>query len=220
MTVYPYQRPQFSDGLPAPLGWAKRVRAEQQLKRTVAAEERTAHRLGSDWHVLDRPQAPVSVDAAASRKSPPLTGFLAIGPGGIFSISIAQHGRSRVMVAGDIVQIDGRRPTYVPEARRDARKVAKALSAAIGQDIKVFPVLAFVGTGMISVNGLPKDCVLTSYRELDKVLASTGKRISAVTAEKLSQVARSPWTWSGTETSGYRWYPDGPTPGDKGTTRG
>jgi hypothetical protein len=218
MTVYPYQRPQFGELVPEPLGWAKRVRAEQQVKRMAAAEERAAHRLGSDWHVLDRPTAPAAVDAPVSRKTPPLTGFLAIGPGGIFSISIAQHGRNRVMVAGDIVQIDGRRPSYVNDARRDARKVAKAISAVVGQEIKVFPVLAFVGSGMISVNGLPKDCVVTSYRELDKVLASTGKRISAMTAEKLSQVARNPLTWS-VEPTGYRWY-DGPTPGDKGTTRG
>jgi hypothetical protein len=157
-------------------------------------------------------------DSVGSKKTPPLTGFLAIGPGGVFSVSVAQHGRYRVMIAGDIVQVDGRRPAYVPQARRDARKVGKALSAAIGQDIKVFPVLAFVGSGTVSVNGLPKDCVITSYRELEKVLTSTGQRISAATAGKLSQVARNPWTW--TDVSGYRWYPDGATTGDKGTTRG
>jgi hypothetical protein len=183
----------------------------------AAAEDRAAHRLGPQWHVVERPLALPSSEPA-ERKNPPLSGFLVIGPGGIFCISIAQHGRSRVLIAGDVVQISGRRPPYVSQARRDARKAAKALSSAIGQEIKVFPVLAFVGNGPISVNGLPKDCVVTSYRELDKVLNATGKRISPGTAEKLSQVARSPQIWA--ETSGYDWYPEGSTPGDKPTTRG
>nr|WP_245571280.1 nuclease-related domain-containing protein [Catelliglobosispora koreensis] len=189
------------------------------MRRTAAMEDKAASRLGQGWHVLDWPLAPVATDTATvSRKTPPLTGFLAIGPGGVFAVSVAQHGRYRVLIAGDIIQVDGRRPSYVSQARRDARKVGKYLSAAIGYDIKVFPVLAFVGSGTISVNGVPKDCVITSYRELDKVLTSTGQRISASTASKLSQVAKSPWTW--TDTSGYQWYPEGATTGDKGTTRG
>lgn len=221
MTVYPYQRPSFGEPLASPVDWARRIRAEQQIRRMSAAGDRAADRLGPEWHVVDFPQAPAvaqEVVDPAARKDPPLSGFLAIGPGGIFSVSIVEHGRSRVLIAGDVVQISGRRPPYVPQTRRDARKAAKALSAAIGYDIKVFPVLAFVGSGPISVNGLPKDCVVTSYRELDKVLAATGKRVSPATADKLSQVARSPWVWS--DITGYSWYPDGATPGDKGTTRG
>jgi len=218
MTAFPY-RPSIDDGLrPAPLDWARRMRAEQTIRRMAAAEDRAAHRLGPQWHVVERPLALPSTGQTSERKTPPLSGFLVIGPGGIFCISIAQHGRSRVMIAGDVVQISGRRPPYVSQARRDARKAAKALSTAIGQDIKVQPVLAFVGNGPISVNGLPKDCVITSYRELDKVLNATGKRISPTTAEKLSQVARSPQIWA--DTSGYDWYPEGSTPGDKPTTRG
>lgn len=206
MTVYPY-RPSIEDGLRlAPVDWARRMRTEQLVRRMAAAEDRAANRLGPEWHVIERPLN-LPANPSVERKSPPVSGWLAIGPGGIFCVSIAQHGRSRVLIAGDVVQINGRRPEYVAQARKDARKVAKALSTAIGQDIKVFPVLAFVGSGPISVNGLPKDCVVTSYRELDKVLSATGRRISPQTATKLSQVARSPWIWS--DSAGYDWYPDG-----------
>ena len=219
MTAFPY-RSTIEDGVKLqPVEWARRMRAEQQIRRMAAAEGRAAHRLGPQWHVVERPLALPATGQAAERKAaPPLSGFLVIGPGGIFCISIAQHGRSRVLIAGDVVQIGGRRPPYVAQARRDARKAQKALSTAIGHDIKVFPVLAFVGGGSISVNGLPKDCVITSYRELDKVLNATGNRISSETAEKLSLVARSPQIWAAT--TGYDWYPEGATPGDKPTTRG
>lgn len=217
MTTFSY-RPPFDDGLRLPpVQWARRMRAEQQVRRMTAAEDRAAHKLGPEWHVIDRPLS-IIAPAPVERKTPPLSGFLAIGPGGVFCVSVAQHGRGRVLIAGDVVQINGRRPSYVSQARRDARKVAKALSGAIGQELKVFPVLAFVGSGPISVNGLPKDCVITSSHELDKVLAATGKRISQGTADKLSKVARSPWIWS--DGTGYDWYADGATPGDKGTARG
>ncbi|WP_170318937.1 NERD domain-containing protein [Allorhizocola rhizosphaerae] len=215
MTTYPY-RPQFGEPLRLPATqWARRIREEQLVRRMAAAEERAAHRLGAEWHVIEWPNLRPPITAG---KTMPLPGFLAIGPGGLFSVSIAQHGRSRVLIAGDVVQINGKRPSYVNQARRDARQVAKAISGAIGQEIKVFPVLAFVGNGTISVNGLPKDCVVTTYRELDKVLAATGRRITPSTADKLSQVARNPGIWG--DASGYRWYAEGTTPGDKGTTRG
>lgn len=175
MTTYPYQRPSI-----LPVEWARRMRAEQLARRVIAVEDRAAHRLGAEWHVIETPAT---------------NGFLAIGPGGIFHVSLAQHGRSRVLIAGDVVQIGVKRPPQIPHARKEARKASKALSAAIGQEIKVFPVLAFVGNGPISVNGLPKDCVITSYRELHKVLTATGKRIAPQTVEKLSQVARSRSIW-------------------------
>jgi hypothetical protein len=191
------------------------MREEQIIRRMAAAEDRTAGRLSAEWHVIEWPSArPVVTEG----KTKPLAGFLAIGPGGIFSVSVAQHGRSRVLIAGDVVQINGRRPSYVSQARRDAKRAQKTLSMAIGQEIKVFPVLAFVGNGPISVNGLPKDCVVTTYRELDKVLAATGRRISAATADKLSQVARNPGIWP--DVAAYQWYPEGATAGDKDTTRG
>jgi hypothetical protein len=209
------------------MDWARR-RADRAVRRMSAAEDRAVHRLGSDWHVIEWPHtllagAEAQPTSAAKPKQASGPGFLAVGPGGIFSVSIAQHGRSRVLIAGDVVQISGRRPPYISQARRDAKRAAKAISAAVGQDIKVFAVLAFVGTGPISVNGLPKECIVTSYRELDKVLDSTGRRITGTTAEKLSRVVRNPAVWVdqpyGAQ-SGYTWHPEGAAPGDKGTARG
>ncbi|GHJ46743.1 hypothetical protein Cs7R123_40850 [Catellatospora sp. TT07R-123] len=210
-----------------PLAWARRLRTDRTLRRMSATEDRAVHRLGRDWHVIEWPQLPELARSASGEpgkpKQPPAMGFIAIGPGGIFSVSLAQHGRSRVLIAGDVVQIGGRRPPYISQARRDAKRVAKAMSAAIGQDVKVFAVLAFLGAGPISVNGLPKECIITSFRELDRVLESTGQRISPMTAEKLSQVARNPAIWANQPSpgaSGYTWHPDGGAPGDKGTPRG
>ncbi|MDI1461733.1 NERD domain-containing protein [Catellatospora sp. KI3] len=245
MTVYPDRaplgRPTFgrpaqpvspsTDVAPAPrvspLAWARQRRTDRALRLMSATEDRAIHRLGRDWHVIEWPHLPelarTSGGEPGKPKQPPAMGFMAIGPGGIFSVSLAQHGRSRVLIAGDVVQIGGRRPPYISQARRDAKRVAKAISAAIGQDVKVFAVLAFLGSGPISVNGLPKECIVTSFRELDRVLESTGSRISHATAAKLSQVARNPAIWVNQPypgASGYTWHPEGSAPGDKGTQRG
>ncbi|MEV4714605.1 hypothetical protein [Micromonospora sp. NPDC049374] len=205
---------------PSPLEWARRRRAERGARRLEAAGARALGQLdhlGPAWHVIDWPRtdvADVLLDDPADNRA----GFLAIGPSGLFAVTIADHGRARVLVAGDVVQINGKRPPYVAEARRDARRASKALTAAVGHPIPVTPVLTFVGSGVISVYGLPKDCLMATHRELDRLLVAGGNRISPATAEKLSRVAQHPGTWGNggyPPAADYRWYEDGRMAADK-----
>jgi len=207
---------------PHPMEWARRRRAERDARRIEAAGARALNRLehlGPSWHVVEWPRTD-SFDAVITGTDD-RAGFLAIGPSGLFAVTIADHGRSRVMVAGDVVQISGKRPPYVSEARRDARRAAKALTAAVGHTIPVTPVLTFVGSGVISVYGLPKDCLVATHRELDRLLIAGGDRISPATAEKLSHVASQPTTWLNMASTGggYRWYDDGRTASTKQVVR-
>ena len=68
--------------------------------------------------------------------------YLAIGPGGVFAVTVKDHGRAKVSFAGDVVQVDGRRPKYVLEARENARLAATALSRVAGISVPVMPVQA------------------------------------------------------------------------------
>jgi hypothetical protein len=207
---------------PTPLEWARRRRADRDARRVEAAGNRALTRLdhlGPAWHVVDWPRtdapAPWLDDGRARDER---AGFLAIGPSGLFAVTVADHGRARVMIAGDVVQINGKRPNYFTETRRDAKRASKALSAAVGITVPVTPVLTFVGSGQISVYGLPKDCLVATHRELDRLLVAGGQRISPATAEKLSQVARHPATWLNApyrSAADYRWYEDGRTAADK-----
>ncbi|ASW57249.1 hypothetical protein [Plantactinospora sp. KBS50] len=210
---------------PNPLEWARRRRAEREARRLEAAGARALSRLdhlGPAWHVAelpspDTPAALLDSDGVAERHR-----FLAIGPSGLFAVTVADHGRARVMVAGDVVQINGKRPTYVSDARREARRASRALSEAVGLNIPVAPVLTFVGSGVISVYGLPKECLVATHRELDRLLVAGGERISPATADKLYQVANAPATWGlGPQSAAadYRWYAEGRTAADKQATR-
>ena len=212
---------------PNPMEWARRRRAERDARRVEAAGARALNQLdhlGPSWHVIDWPRTdvpeahPLDLGRGARDER---AGFLAIGPSGLFAVTIADHGRARVMVAGDVVQINGKRPAYVAEARREAKRASKALSKAVGLSVPVTPVLTFVGSGVISVYGLPKECLVATHRELDRLLIAGGSRISAATAEKLSRIAQSPSTWQNTayrSGADYRWYEDGRTAADKRAT--
>lgn len=190
-----------------PAEWARRRRAQREARRIEAAGSRAIARvehLGPSWHIVDWPRTSEWPEAPRQQQA----GFLAIGPGGVFAVTVADHGRSRVMIAGDVVQINGRRPAYIAEARNEAKQAARVLSEAVGHKVPVVPVLTFVGNGVISVYGLPKDCLVAAYQDLDRLLIAGGARISARTAEKLSAVARHPATWV---VDRYKWYTSGHT---------
>jgi hypothetical protein len=196
----------------SPLDWARQRLSSRGNRRLSAAGQRASNQLaqlGPSWRVVDWPETVV----AGAEPEP--TGFLAIGPGGVYSVVVVDHGRQRVMLAGDVVQIHGRRPPYVARARRTAKKVSQALSAAVGANVPVVPVLTFVGSGAISAQGLPTGCLAVPHRELDRLLLAAGHKISADTAQKLADVASHPSTWA----DRYRWYPVHQTASDNRTAR-
>ncbi len=193
-----FESPRYS-----PLEWARRRRSDRESRRAEVARGRAVTklaRLGEAWKVLDIQEIGLLN---------PNT-FLAIGPGGVFVVIVKQQGRSRVRLAGDVVQIDGKRPQYIAEARRAADEASKALSRTAGSTIPVTPIVAFAGTGMIDVHGLPKGCLVTSYRELDHLLSSYGERIGPRTVMKLYSIAKHPVTWVNpkyeAQVEAYTWY--------------
>jgi hypothetical protein len=188
------------------MDWIRDRRLGRESRRAELAHQRAAQRLaalGDDWRVLD---------LKATAGSEPMR-FLAVGPGGIFAVTVADHGRGRVSFAGDVVQIDGRRPKYVQEARRVAKLVATALSRTTGVSVPVMPVLAFAGSGAISVYGMPKGVIVSSYQELGRVLNARGYRLAPSTVDKLYTLAADPATWINPPyvplVERYRWYPEG-----------
>lgn len=192
---------------PSPVEWV-RSRREARERRRVAAQHQRAARslssLGPGWEVIDLQE---------SAGTAPMT-FLAIGPGGVFAVTVKDHGRTRVSFAGDVVQIDGRRPKYVSEARENARLASTALSRVAGISVPVMPVLAFAGTGVITFYGMPKGCMVTAYQELGRVLNARGQRLAARTVKKLYALADHPGTWESAAFDRFEWTKGEPAPQD------
>lgn len=178
-----------------PFAWIRQRRLDWENHRTArkarraeAAHQRMANRmemLGRNWRVLDLTLAS-NTDGST---------FLAIGPGGLFAITVKDHGRSAIHFAGDMVQVDGRRPKHVDEARKYAQRVAAALSRRAGVSVPVMPVLVFAGTGAIAFHGMPRRCLVTSSQDLHRVLQSRGRRLAQSTIDKVYAIALQPGTW-------------------------
>lgn len=160
-------------------GWLQGWREDRARRRASARRRRVEQRvqlLGPQWRVVD--YNPADPD------------FLAIGPGGIFQVTVCDHGRARVLLAGEVVQVDGHRPPHVARARRDAARISEALSRAAGRRIPVIPLLAFLGTGKIVYYGRPPEgCVVASYRDLGRALDAHGNRLAQSTIDKLAALA-------------------------------
>jgi hypothetical protein len=159
--------------------WLTRRLEARARRRALNGRQRVVHRvelLGPDWRIVDyHPEDP---------------DFLAIGPGGIFQVTVCDHGRSRVQLAGDVVQVNGRRPQYVALARRDATRISQQMSRIAGRRIPVVPVVAFLGTGQIVYYGRPPEgCVVTSYRDIGRALRAHGSRVGTVTIDRLVGLA-------------------------------
>jgi hypothetical protein len=153
--------------------------AEQAARRRLSGRNRVVHKvsmLGPHWHIVDyHPEDP---------------DFLAIGPGGVFQVTVADHGRARVELAGDVVQVFGHRLPYVALARRDAARISQQMSAAAGRRIPVVPVVAFLGRGEVVYYGKPpQGCVVTTYGDLGRALNAHGTRIREETISELLIVA-------------------------------
>ncbi|GIG57850.1 hypothetical protein Lfu02_22220 [Longispora fulva] len=169
-------------------GWLERRRAAKAERSANGARQKVVDRitrLGPDWRLLD----------ARSFGLPGSLDFLLFGPGGIFTIQVKSQGRTRVQLAGDVIQIDGKRPPYIPSARRDAKLASGALTRATGRTIPVTPVIVFVGSGQLSMQGLPKGCLVAHNRELERILATRGSFLSARSVDTLYEVAARPSTW-------------------------
>lgn len=161
-------------------GWFSRQLAARARRKALSGRRRVVHRvemLGPDWRIVDyHPDDP---------------DFLAIGPGGIFQVTVADHGRQRVEIAGEVVQIQGgRRPPYVALARRDATRISQQMTEMAGRRIPVVPVVAFLGSGQIVYYGRPPEgCVVTSYGDVGRALRAHGNRVGRVTIDRLVELA-------------------------------
>src|SRR4051795_2727414 len=69
---------------------------------------------------------------------------LLIGPPGVFTINTKTHPGKRVWAHSTVITIDQRRTRYAEAARSEADRAARALSAAVGVRVQVFPVISVV----------------------------------------------------------------------------
>jgi hypothetical protein len=170
------------------------------LRAVADAEQRVGlvlDRLDPSWRVLH------SVPIGPAH---PVISHLVLGPGGVFTLLSRRHRRWRrdaasldrvvARVAGDELYIDGLALPYLPQARAQAWRAARALSAATGETVHVRPAIVLVGCDDVRFSALPAGVeVLPRARLIRRLTAFPPTLTSAQVATRYA-AARTGVTWA------------------------
>lgn len=167
------------------------VHTDERAWHVGARDEEKAgaclERLSDEWRVLHA--VPVG-DRDAD------IDHLVVGPGGVFTINAKHHPDANVWVAGNTFMVNGRRQPYVRNARHEARRASRALSAATEQRIEVTGVIAVVGAaGGFTVREQPADVRVEARKRLDRWLLAQPVQLTDADVERAHHAARRSDTW-------------------------
>jgi hypothetical protein len=102
-----------------------------------------------------------------------------------------------VRVAGDEILVDGLAVPYIPQARAQAWRAARILSAQLGSPVHVRPVVVIVGPEDIHFHGPPGRVEVIGRRHLPRRLAELPAVNSPERVNLLHTTARATAAWPG-----------------------
>lgn len=164
---------------------------ERAWRIGAAGEVETARRLarltrpGGGWYILHA----VPIGGRGTDID-----HVLIGPPGIFTINTKNHPKALVYAGPQMITVNRHPTQYAIKARAEADRAARKLSAAIGIDIPVFPVIAVVG-GTAAGAHTPHGVVVVTAKKLPRWLAGQPARLTGETPGKLFAIARRSSVW-------------------------
>lgn len=151
-------------------------------------------RLGPNWRVLH--------EVAVGGDYPAIS-HLVIGPPGVFSLLVRRHPvwrrqllpeRVQVHVGEDELLVDGRPTPYLPQARVQAWRAARALSAACGESVHVRPAVVIAGCEEIAFHAIPTRVEVLLRRHVPRWLSAFAD-VGETAVPQVYAAARRPQTW-------------------------
>jgi hypothetical protein len=178
----------------------RRVDPLGTLRAVADAEQRVGlvlDRLDPSWRVVH------SVPVGATH---PVISHLVLGPGGVFTLLSRRHRRWRrdaasldrvvARVDRDELYIDGLALPYVPQARAQAWRAARALSAALSEPVHVRPAIVLVGCDDVRFSALPEGVeVIPRARLFRRLTAFPATLTAAQVAARYAAACRGA-TWA------------------------
>jgi len=82
---------------------------------------------------------------------------LVMGPGGVFTLNAKHHPGARLWVGGSTFMVNGQRQPYIRNARHEATRAARLLTAACGIPVSVTGLIVPVGADAITIKTPPAD---------------------------------------------------------------
>ena len=168
----------------SPLGsesgsWYKGALGEMEVGRILAE-------LGSGYEVLHA----VPVGKAESDID-----HVVIGPPGVFTLNTKNHSGQRVWVGGSTFMVNGARSPHIPNAVYEARRAARLLSAAAGEDVPVSALLVLIEPAALTIKKRPAGVEILTARRLPRWLSRQPQVLGPADVERIAAVARRPGVW-------------------------
>lgn len=121
---------------------------------------------------------------------------LVIGPPGVFTINTKHHRGARIWVGDHVLKVNNVSQPYLRNSRHEAASAARILSSAVGLEVKVTPVLAFVGADSIKLSRSgPGDVLIARGEEIGHALRELPAAYSHQERERIYAVARRAEIW-------------------------
>lgn len=167
------------------------VHTDERAWRVGAKGEQTVakelERLSGGWTVVH--DVPVG-DRGAN------IDHVVVGPPGVFTVNSKWHAGRSIWVGGDMVLVDGHRQPYVRNARHEAARASRLLSAGDGVAVPVVAIVAVLAQHW-TVRDQPKDgsVLVTTPQTARKHLEQLPVRYDADQVARLALLARRSTTW-------------------------
>lgn len=119
--------------------------------------------LGPEWLALHA--VPVGKDDSD-------VDHIAIGPPGVYTISVRHHPGREFWVGGGVLLVDGERMPYIRDCEFEAVRAAQLMSDAVGERVEATPCLVVVEPRSVTVARPPRRVAIVTPRELRPWLKS------------------------------------------------
>lgn len=120
---------------------------------------------------------------------------LVIGPGGVFTVNAKNHPRAKIWVGGNTFMVNGNKVPYVRNARHEAQRASKLLTAACGFPVLVEGLIVTVNAQDVTIKTQPDSVSVTWRNNLAKWFLRHGDIHTSETLDAIYQEARRSTTW-------------------------
>lgn len=155
-------------------------------------------RLGPEWTVLH------SVPVGAGNAD---IDHVLLGPAGVFTLNTKNHAGQNVWLGERALLVAGQRTHHLRHARHEASRAARRLSAAVGEPVRVTPVIVLVQPKELTVRQRPAGVEVLTDQKLLRWLRRRRAVLTAGQVARLGEAAVRPETWH-----------DAPAPGEDPAT--
>jgi hypothetical protein len=166
------------------------VKTEERAWRVGAkGEEKVAAelaKLGPPWRVLHA----VEVGENGSDID-----HVVIGPAGVLTLNAKRHPGGKAWVSEHMVMINGQRTDYLRNARYEAKRASKLLTAGSETAVPVVAAVVFVDLDVFTVKQMPTEVHVTTRRRLVGWLESLPITLDSEAVERIYSTARLARTW-------------------------